>query len=115
MFIRTAAIDGFDFEGLWIRDYTVGLDVQSSFAGIVAPPGSRHRPAHSRRSDKLYYVLEGTVSFKIGGGTATLSAGDLAIVPRGTVFSYKAHEERARLLLVHTPPFAAEDEVFQGE
>ena len=115
MFIRASSVGGFDFEGLQIRDYTAGLEGRSSVAEVIAPPRSRHRRARSLRSDKVYWVLEGTLSFEIDGTAMTLGVGDLAIVPQGAAFAYQTSDVQARVLLIHTPPFASEDEVFLGE
>jgi mannose-6-phosphate isomerase-like protein (cupin superfamily) len=115
MVILGSSIEGFDFEGFEIRDYTPGFEAGSSVAEIVAPAGIRHSRAHSTLNVKLYWVLEGTVDFEIGGVEATLAVGDLPVVPRGTSFTYAAGDAPAGLLLVHTPPFSLEHEIFERE
>ena len=115
MFVRASSDTEFDFEGLQIRDYTAGMERGASVAEIVAPPESRHRRARSLRSDKFYWVMEGALSFEIDGIAETLGAGDMAIVPQGSIYCYQTHGEPARPLLVHTPPFAAEAEIFTDD
>src|SRR5437867_9734587 len=47
-----------------------------------------------------------SVAFTIAGEERLLTDGDLAIVPRETVFSYRnTGTSNARLLLLHAPPF----------
>jgi mannose-6-phosphate isomerase-like protein (cupin superfamily) len=105
-----------DFEGLEIRDYTAGTEVSSSVAEVTVPAGARHRRAWSKRSDKYYYVLEGSLSFTVGVATLDLTVGDCCIVRKGNRFSYRNPTgERARVLLVHTPSFDLADEVLEDE
>jgi mannose-6-phosphate isomerase-like protein (cupin superfamily) len=109
--IHASSVTEFDFGDLQIRDYTASLEGRSSVAEITAPPRSRHPRALSRRSDKFYWVLEGSPSFEIDGAETKLGIGDLAIIPMGTTFAYWTHDSKVRMLLVHTPQFEAEDEV----
>jgi mannose-6-phosphate isomerase-like protein (cupin superfamily) len=102
----------FDFGGLAIRDDTAGRDLRTSWARIDVPPRAGHPEAWSTRSDKLYCVVEGTVRVRVEGTPLDLGAGDLCVIPRGTRFaSENATDEPAVLLLAHTPPFRAEDEI----
>jgi len=104
------------FEGLEIRDYTASVEVSSSVAEITVPAGARHRRAWSKRSDKYYYVLEGSLSFTVGVKTLDLTVGDCCIVQKGNRFSYgNPTGQRAKVLLVHTPRFDLAEEVFEEE
>jgi mannose-6-phosphate isomerase-like protein (cupin superfamily) len=103
-----------DFDGLAIRDYTAGQGTSSSFAVISVPSGGVHATAWSRRSDKYYYVVSGTVEFVEQGEAHELSAGDFCLVPRGERFSYRnSSEAPATLCLFHTPSFDLGQEVFE--
>jgi mannose-6-phosphate isomerase-like protein (cupin superfamily) len=116
MKIERESLRPIDFEGLAIRDYTAGVEVSSSVAEITVPAGGRHRRAWSKRSDKYYYVLEGSLSFTLGVQTLELVVGDCCIVPKGNRFSYgNPTGERAKVLLVHTPSFDLAEEVFEDE
>ena len=116
MKIERDSLQPIDFEGLEMRDYTAGVEVSSSVAEIAVPAGARHRLAWSKRSDKYYYMLEGELSFTLGGETLTLTVGDCCIIRRGNRFSYRNPTgERARVLLVHTPSFDLAEEVFEHE
>lgn len=116
MIVRRDSVEPFDFGGLGILDYTAGLDSQSSFAVISVPPGAAHAEAWSRRSDKYYYVMAGTVEFTLDAQTVVLTAGDFCVVPQGRRFSYRNHKpEEARMCLVHTPGFDPAAEVLVGD
>jgi len=116
MKIERDSLQPFDFEGLEMRDYTAGVEVSSSVAEITIPAGARHRRAWSKRSDKYYYVLEGSLSFTVGVTTLDLTVGDCCIVRKGERFSYcNPTEVRAKVLLVHTPRFDLAEEVFEDE
>lgn len=113
MIVKQHAVTPFDFEGLAIRDYTAGLDTTASFAVITVPPGAVHPQAWSRRSDKYYYVIDGTIELTVAGEAHVLSAGGFCLVTRGARFSYRnTSGTPATLGLVHVPGFDAGSEVF---
>ena len=113
MIIRRKVIDPIDFHGLKILDYAADQDTSSSLAVITIPPGGRHPEAWSKRSDKYYYVISSTVSFTLDGKKHPLASGDCCIVLQGQHFSYEnTTQETAELLLIHTPGFEMESEVF---
>lgn len=113
MFIKHDSVDPFVFDKLKIVDYTAGQDLRSSFAEITVPAGVRHKFSWSNRSDKYYYVVQGTVTFTVNETSAPLSAGDFCMVPKGDRFSYTNSGSRdAILILVHTPSFRLECEGF---
>ncbi len=114
MIISEGSVLPFDFDGLSIRDYTAGQETSSSFAVIDVEPGVAHQVAWSRRSDKYYYVISGSVEFVDSGQLHTLSAGDFCHIARGQRFSYRNVSARpARLCLFHTPSFELDSEVFE--
>jgi hypothetical protein len=80
---------------------------------IVVPPGVQHRTAYSKRSDKFYYVLAGEVEFTVDGNTHIAGQGDVCIIRKEQKFSYlNEGKTEAELILVHTPAFQLEAEVF---
>ena len=114
MFIAHDTVPPLDFDGLFIVDYTAGRDTRSSFAEITVPAGMSHRVSWSRRSDKYYYIVAGTIQFTLNGDVRTMSAGDVCLVPQGSRFAYWNSGSRdATLILVHTPSFKLECEVFE--
>lgn len=114
MLIRKESVTPIDFSGLGIRDYTAGLETSSSFAVITVPPYVAHAASWSRRSDKFYYVVAGTIEFTDSGQTHVLSAGDFCVVPKGVRFSYENRGDApATVCLFHTPSFNLDSEVFE--
>jgi mannose-6-phosphate isomerase-like protein (cupin superfamily) len=104
------------FDGLRIFDYTATGDVSSSLAVIEVPSNARHATAFSKRSDKYYLVTKGEVRFVLEGKEVRLGPGDFCYVRCGQRFSYSNDlSEAAMLVLVHTPRFNLENEVFAEE
>lgn len=113
MIIRRSSLSSVDFGGLKILDYTQGRDSLSSIAQVAVPQGGKHPQAWSRGSDKYYVVISGSVRFTIDGEGSDLNTGDCCVIPKGHHFSYENITKRsAKLLLIHTPPFRLDDEVF---
>ena len=118
MFIQKKDLTPIDFEGLSIFDYTADRDEKSSFAVITVPPGAVHGLSWSKRSDKYYYVVKGELQFTLEDEakklvTRTFAEGDFLIVHQGKRFDYCNNtKEIAEIILVHTPSFDIESEVF---
>ena len=111
MLIGRAGTAAFDWNGLTIRDFGALLDGAASVAVIEAPAGAAHPHAYSTACDKLYFVLEGTLRMNVDGVAYSPAAGDLIVVPKGTVFNYFDYlGAPSRLLLVHMPAFDPEAE-----
>ena len=114
MIVRRSALSAFDFEGLSIHDYTAGAETSASLATIEVTPGTRHRTAWSRRSDKYYYVLAGEIHFALDGNEHDLVVGDVVLVPQGQRFWYENRTGQATtLILMHVPSFDLTCEVFE--
>ena len=115
MKIERESLKPIKFGGLEILDYTVELDGSSSIAEITVPSGARHKQARSKRSDKYYYVIDGRLSFIVDDQLVELSTGDVCIIRRGERFSYEnTTGVTSKVLLVHTPNFNLDKEVFDG-
>lgn len=117
MYKRRNEIQSIDFEGLKIYDYTASLNNSNSSFAIIDVPGlCRHKTAYSKRSDKYYYIILGEVSFTIEGEKHELKEGDFCLIKKGEKFSYyNKNENESKLVLVHTPNFILEDEIFVEE
>jgi len=114
MIVRRRALRPIDFGGLSIFDYTAEAGLSSSLAVIEVPPGVAHAESWSRRSDKYYLVIDGELQFSLEGEEISLGPGDFCFVQRGTRFtSVNRTVAPARLVLVHTPSFDLESEVFE--
>lgn len=113
MIVTLQSLTPIDFHGLRIFDYTARQDLGSSVAVIEVPPAARHAEAWSRRSDKYYLVTNGVIRFVLDGAASDMGAGDFCVVRCGEHFSYSNERaEMATLVLVHTPGFSIEQEVF---
>ena len=116
MLLTRTAMSPIDFRGLRIFDYTAGQSLGSSVAMIEVAPRARHAEAWSRRSDKYYLVTGGELRFVLEGEPHTMKAGDFCFVRQGRRFSYSNDgPEPATVVLVHTPSFDLEQEVFVGQ
>ncbi len=115
MVVKENEVEQFDFDGLKIADYTAKLDENSSFAMISVPPQISHKLSWSKRSDKYYYVIAGIINFTVNDKEYVLASGDLCIIKKGEKFKYKNNSSEAvRMILVHTPNFKLDQEVFEG-
>ena len=114
MIIRNEEITAMDFSGLRIRDYSANCKENSSFAVISVPPHVSHQVSWSKRSDKFYYVINGKIGFTINDDNYILNKGDFCIIKKGEEFRYKNNgDEVVSLILVHTPNFDLNEEVFE--
>ena len=114
MIIRESEVEQFDFDGLKIQDYTATCDEKSSFAVISVYPRMRHKLSWSKRSDKYYYMIAGEIDFIVDGKAFVLSKGDLCIIKKGEKFKYQnTSKEIIKMILIHTPSFQLDQEVFE--
>ena len=116
MLLSRSAMSPIDFHGLRIFDYTAGRSLGSSVAVIEVAPGARHAEAWSRRSNKYYLVTGGELRFVLDGEVHSMEEGDFCFVKQGRRFSYSNEGPAlATLVLVHTPDFDLEEEVFVSQ
>lgn len=50
---------------------------------LECPPGTG-TPPHQETGDETFYVVDGTLTFRVGGETVTAGAGECVFIPRGT-------------------------------
>jgi mannose-6-phosphate isomerase-like protein (cupin superfamily) len=113
MIVRRDSLTPISFGGLRVFDYTANQELGSSVAYIEVPPAAHHAEAWSRRSDKYYLVATGRIQFTLEGQSFDLGRGDFCYVPRGNRFRYRnVSSELSILVLIHTPHFKLEDEIF---
>lgn len=61
-------------------------------------------PLHHHDFDELFYVVEGELTFQVGGDVVTRRAGEIAFAPRGEHHTWANHSDApARTLIVCTP------------
>jgi mannose-6-phosphate isomerase-like protein (cupin superfamily) len=70
----------------------------------------RHRRLHTDRSTRVYYVLEGSASFRLGEEQEVeVVAGDTVVVRRGTSYEF---EGAMTYLVINGPAFRDGDDVY---
>ena len=70
----------------------------------VMPPGATGPPLHEHDFDEAFYVLEGELTFHLGGDLVTVGAGELAFAPGGEPHTLTNRGTvPARFLIVFTP------------
>jgi SAM-dependent methyltransferase/quercetin dioxygenase-like cupin family protein len=82
-----------------------GADTRGQVAilEITEPPGAE-APRHvHHREDEGFWVLEGDVTFDVGGTTIAAREGDYAFAPRDVPHSYRVGADGCRMLFIVTP------------
>jgi len=73
---------------------------------------THHGKVKSKKSDRVYYVIEGEGRFIINNEEFPVQKNDVLIVPKNTPYDYYAKKRTTlRLFLVHLPAFDPEAEV----
>ena len=70
---------------------------------VAVSPGGGPPPHIHHLEDEQFYVLEGELTFSVGGQTHPGSRGDFVHIPRGTVHAFKNGPTPARLLATFSP------------
>lgn len=74
-----------------------------SIIEITEPPNAA-TPLHvHHREDEGFWILEGDVTFEVGGTTIEGNAGDFAFGPRGIPHRYTVGDAGCRMLYIMTP------------
>jgi quercetin dioxygenase-like cupin family protein len=70
----------------------------------VTEPHGAEAPLHVHHGeDETFWILEGAVTFEVGGTTFEASPGDVAFGPRDIPHRYTAGEAGCRMLFILTP------------
>jgi quercetin dioxygenase-like cupin family protein len=70
----------------------------------VSEPSGAEAPLHvHHREDETFWVLEGEVTFEVGGTTFEASPGDVAFGPRDVPHRYTVGAAGCRMLFILTP------------
>jgi quercetin dioxygenase-like cupin family protein len=76
---------------------------QMTIIEITEPPGLE-APLHvHHREDEGFWILEGDVTFEVGGATIEAHAGDYVFGPRGVPHRYTVGDAGCRMLFLMTP------------
>ena len=93
----------------WFLDQVAGAADDPEFPGgrtIVVERRARGRglmpPLSERDVDESYYIVEGELTFFVGGDEVSAAAGDVVVAPAGVRRTFRVESERARwLVLTH--------------
>ena len=76
----------------------------SGQVAVVELAGGGRPPLHRHDFDEAFYVVEGELTFQLGGDVFTRGPGELAFAARGTTHTYaNLSGEPARALVIITP------------
>jgi len=80
-------------------------DTQGKFALIeaVARKGNVPPPHIHHREEETFYVLEGEMTFSVGGQTIKATPGTMVCLPRDVAHSFVIDSEQGRVLILLTP------------
>lgn len=78
-------------------------DGRISIVEVTEPPGAE-APLHVHtREDETFWVLDGEVTFEVGGTTVHAGPGDVAFGPRDVPHRYEVGAAGCRMLFILTP------------
>jgi quercetin dioxygenase-like cupin family protein len=70
----------------------------------ITEPARAQAPLHVHRlEDEAFWILEGRVTFEVGGQTIEAAAGDYVFGPRDVPHRYTVGEQGCRMLFILTP------------
>ncbi len=78
-------------------------DGRFSLGEGLAPKGADPPPHTHTREDEAFYLLEGEITFRVGGQTIEAKPGDYVWLPRGIERSFEVKTSQARALVLYTP------------
>ena len=75
----------------------------------TVPPGARTPPVHRHvNCSEAFFVLAGTITFRLDEAMLDGGPGDFLLVPRGAAHTFGSRgDEPARLLVLHAPAMDA--------
>src|SRR2546421_9680459 len=107
---RRIAVVGDVYRFLATGDNTHGT--YSMWEAIVPPGGGPPPHVHSREEEG-FYILEGEITFQIGGERLVATAGTFANMPVGTPHSFKNESDRPARMLISVAPAGLEEMFFE--
>jgi len=93
------------YSGQLMTFLVTGEDTQGRFALIeaVARRGNNPPPHIHHREEETFYVLEGEMTFSVGGQTIKATPGTMVCLPRDVAHSFAIDSEQSRVLILLTP------------
>ncbi len=84
-----------------------------SLAEATLLPGQATQRHYHRRSEELYYLLEGGGELELDRERAEVAAGDAILIPPGAWHQITAGKSGARFLCCCAPPYSHDDTFFE--
>lgn len=97
-------------DGSEIREY-VHTEAQSLAEATLASRQATQRHFH-RRSEEIYFLIEGGGTMEIDGEERDVSVGDAILIPAGAWHTLTAGPDGVRLLCCCVPPYSHDDTYF---
>ena len=99
---ETVKLSGSKFAFKATEDGTAGA---LTFIEATIKRGSEP-PAHiHHRQTEAFYLLDGEMTFQVGGQTLSAQTGDFVFMPRGVAHAYRVDgDDEARVLILSSPP-----------
>lgn len=69
-----------------------------------------HRPLRTLRSPRVYYVLDGSATFSVGGEELAAGRGDAVVIPAGELYSLAGE---LTYLVLNAPPYVEGDDLYE--
>ena len=93
------------YSGHLMTFLATGEDTQGKFALIeaVARKGNVPPPHIHHREEETFYVLEGEMTFSVGGQTIKATPGTMVCLPRDVAHSFVIDSEQGPVLILLTP------------
>src|SRR5881392_3657951 len=97
------------------RFLATGEDTNGKYAlwEAIVPPGGGPPPHVHSREEEGFYVLEGEITFQIGGERVVAGVGTFANMPVGTPHSFKNESKRLARMLISVAPAGLERMFFE--
>jgi len=93
-----------------ILDSTNAPVEKQSLAEAELPPDGVTQRHYHRKSEELYFILEGQATMEIDGETRKVAQGDGILIPAGTWHQIHASQDSPlRFLCCCAPPYSHED------
>lgn len=101
----------FNREGLKGWSYNSKDEFDNTSAAYIEISDKKHGKVRTRRSDRVYYVAEGSGVFAIEDKEIEVNFTDVVIIPKNTIYDFWAKKGTTmKLFLVHSPAFDPEYE-----
>ena len=97
------------------RFLATGEDTGGRYAlwEAIVPPGGGPPPHVHSREEEGFYVLEGEITFQVGGDRLVATAGTFANMPVGTPHAFKNDSSEPARMLISVAPAGLEPMFFE--